>query len=167
MVVLAHHTASDSKPWSLGLNQNNEIRNVFLFANQPGCFVIFTHSMVEQDLRDAFLICPFSWNELLFQVREFFTGRNLPVEHALLLLGQARREGRLWLDASEESVNRMLARWGYPNVGSEIFAVGSGGMTYRDFALKRTGLRPVSTLDLELAWQFQLVLIEEEVRQLS
>jgi hypothetical protein len=167
MAVLAHHAASDSKPYrSLDLNQIDRIRNVFLLTNQPGCFVMFTHRMVVQDLRDAFLICPFGWDQLVAQAREFFLSRRLPGEPALQLLNDVQRDGRLWSNASEESVNRMLAHWGYPAVSREIFAVGSANMTYRQFAFKKTGLRPVSTLDLDLAWQFPLVLIEEEVRRL-
>src|SRR5271168_5292621 len=134
------------------MNQNDKIRNVFLLTNQPGCFVMFTHTMVGHDLRDAFLICPFGWDQLVAQAREFFIGRKLPGEPALQLLNDVHREGRLWLDANEESVNRMLAHWSYPSVSREIFAVGSGDMTYRQFALKKTGLRPISTLDLDLAW---------------
>jgi hypothetical protein len=149
------------------LDQIDNIRNVFLFTNQPECFALFTHRMVDHDLCDAFLIYPFGWDQLLAQAREFFVGRDLPGEQALLLLNQLFREGRLWLDASEESVNRMLANWDYPAVGRMIFAVGSGDMTYRLFAMQRTGLRPVSTYNLDLAWLHPLMLIEEEVNRRS
>jgi len=148
------------------LDQIDKIRNVFLFTNQPDCFALFTHRMVDHDLRDAFLICPFGWDQLLAQAREFFVGRGLTGQQALEHLSQMHKEGRLWLDANEESVNRMLANWGYPAVSRMIFAVGSGDMTYRQFAMQRTGLRPVSTYNLDLAWLHPLMFIEEEVNRL-
>jgi len=145
------------------LERSNEIRNVILI-NDPATFSIFTHAMGAKDLQDAFVISPWNWRELVEQGRKFFSAEPQRfAQEVLPILAAAQEDNRLWLRISvEESVNELLAEWGYPPAARAIFAVIRREVPYRDFAATKTRLRPVPTSNLSLGWLSELVLIEEE-----
>jgi hypothetical protein len=138
-------------------------RNVFLINDQTG-FALFSQCMAAADLREAFILCPFNWDQLLALGRGFFQTEPGQFDAtALPILETANREGRLWLEIREQSIDPLLAKWGYPAVGREIYAVMWKDLRYREFVRKGTRLRPVPTEGLEPGWLLNLVLIEEEV----
>ena len=142
--------------------QPTEIRNVVLI-NDPGTFAIFTHAMVAFDLRNAFLISPWNWDELLAQGRKFFSAEPLKFDQeALPILVAAKENNRLWLKVSvEESINPSLQEWGYPPAANALFAVIRGTLLYRELARMKIGLRPLPT-NPNHGWMLDYVLVEEE-----